>query len=360
MSSNPPPERRRLVDPKAYSFADNLTLDLHDIATILLRERQLTEPWFKHSQLLEVCNGGQKASRLPDAAQITWTKLPRPKLGYLLKEPVVVADDAPATEPQNFLHPEYQGDSLDQQTLDTIFWHIKHHNSGYILPHALQLVLDALPESTTLRVRTSSKHSVTCNARSHAVAEINILPNSKSYICNIRPRPELGTSIAEMKQYHYGDGALGTAPWVYLVFGDSKDATGDVYTDRRVAVDLVAPLIGLRGLGNEPFVMERIGTYHQDVLSNAVGESEKYELSARIYMEENEDTNTSVEIAMRVLSRLQKITRDEEGFCAYCGKENPNPSCSKCLGKTRYCDSICQKMGWKYHKSWCKIADTAN
>ena len=35
-------------------FPENMVLDLHDIATILLYERRRIEPRFKHAQLVEI------------------------------------------------------------------------------------------------------------------------------------------------------------------------------------------------------------------------------------------------------------------------------------------------------------------
>ena len=43
------------------AFAENLIVDLHDLATILMRERLYTDPRFRHSRLREI-NDGSKDS----------------------------------------------------------------------------------------------------------------------------------------------------------------------------------------------------------------------------------------------------------------------------------------------------------
>lgn len=349
----------QLIRPETYLFAENLTLDLHDLAAILLRERILSEPCFKHSQLYEICNGNKKASCLRRGAQALWTSLPGPKVGYFLKQPTEVGDDEPPAEPQTFLHKDFKSkDNLSERDLETIFWRVKHHDSGFVLAHALQLVLDALPASTMLRVRTSQGHSIECKARSNAVAEMTVLPTETSYICNIRMCPDLGPYKADIDEHYTGDGS-GSLPWLYLIFGEESDATGDFVTDKRVALDLVAPMLGMRGLGDEVFIMERIGSYHQDVLPQAARDAGDYVISGRIFMADMEKASASVEISRCVLGRLELIVRGEATFCAYCGRDGVKPRCSGCLGKTKYCDISCQKRAWKYHKAWCK-ADIAS
>ncbi|EJC97889.1 uncharacterized protein FOMMEDRAFT_162230 [Fomitiporia mediterranea MF3/22] len=344
----------QFINAKDYSFPEKLVLDLHDLATIVLRERLFSQTQFRYSQLYEICNDSEKATCLPSDAQATWTSLPDPKVGYFLREPSEVAEDAPATEPYDFLHENFKGKDIpDEQSLETIFWRVKHHDSGFVLAHALQLVLDALPESTKLRICTSQGHRIECKARSSAVAEMNILPKMTSYICNIRARPDLGPNKVDIDQ-HYTGGELNGIPWLYLIFGEKEDATGDVLTDRRVAVDLVAPMLGLRGLGNEVFAMEQIGVYHHKLLSKVAGESEEYVLSGRILMADEDKARASADIATRVLARLQKITRGEEVYCAYCGRDEAESMCENCHGKARYCSPECQKKGWRYHKVWCK------
>ncbi|KAH8114376.1 hypothetical protein DFH11DRAFT_1593999 [Phellopilus nigrolimitatus] len=339
-------EVTQFIDPKSYTFVENLTLDLHDLASIVLRERLLTEPRFKHSRLFEVCDGSWPASCLPVSIQAEWMDRSAPKVGYFLQGSEKLADSP--IEPNNFLHPNIKcSRELDSQDVETIYWRIKHHDSGYTVCHSLQLVLDTLPESTLLRVRTSQGHALTCKARSFVVAEMEVIPKQTTYICDFRPRPDLGPYKVDLAQFTTGDHEE-TTPWVYLAFGETEVATGDIGTDGRIAVDLVAPILGMRGLGGEPFAMERLGTYHNKILASVADEDIDYTLSGRINPSE-EEAGPSKELAMRVLARLERITRGEETYCSYCGKEAPKAQCSRCRGKAK------ARKAWTYHKMWCKI-----
>ncbi|KAI5121412.1 hypothetical protein M0805_003184 [Coniferiporia weirii] len=340
----------------SYNFAENLTIDLHDLAGVILRERLLTEPRFMHSRLLEVCDGAWPASCIPIISQDAWMNEAAPKVGYFLTEPKTIPRNARPIEPHNFLCEKIICPrELDTEEVETIFWRVRHHDSGYMLAQTLQFILDSLPASTMLRLRTSQGHAIRCKASSFAVAEVQILPKRKTYICNFIPRPDLDPYKFEMSQYLTGDRFLST-PWVYLVFGESDVATSEIDTDRRVAVDLVSLMLGMRGLGGEMFAMERLKAYHHTLLASVAEEDANYVLSERIRSPDDEEkARPAKELAKLVLARLEKITRGEETFCAYCGKVSPSAQCSRCRGSSRYCGSVCQKKAWKYHKVWCKI-----
>jgi len=156
-----------------------------------------------------------------------------------------------------------------------------------------------------------------------------------------------------MTQYLTGaDG--GDLPWVYLIFGDEDVAKEDLDEDGRVMLDLVAPMLGMRGLGGEIFAMERLEDYHSEVLPRGALEGEPVDLSGRIRTRGPEAGEAAEKWSTRVLSRLERITKGEERFCAYCGKDGPTSQCSRC-GKARYCNPTCQSNAWKYHKTWCKV-----
>jgi hypothetical protein len=59
---------------------------------------------------------------------------------------------------------------LSELELEMYFWDIRHHDSGYKLAHAMQLVLDALPTTTKLRIRTSQGH---LPASSFSIVEVS-------------------------------------------------------------------------------------------------------------------------------------------------------------------------------------------
>jgi len=153
-------------------------------------------------------------------------------------------------------------------------------------------------------------------------------------------------------------------PWVYLLFGDTDVASTDATKDGRVMLDLVSPLLGMRGLGGEPFSMERLIDYHEKVLPTGGEEVINHNdwrsiehngfiLSGRIKNDSKPEANAIVQdLAERVLRRLSRITKGEETYCAYCGKHDPNVRCSKCK-KAMYCGRACQASAWKFHRTWC-------
>ena len=331
------------------------TIDLHDLLTILLRERLLTEPRFVHSQLLEINDGSTPRKSVP-------AHIPLPALDnlptYLPHVAYFLSDEdnqqqAPI-EPKTFVHDDLKRESptIPYPDLELLFWRIRHHDSGFLLAHALQLVLDALPASTTLRIRTSRGHTLLTSAHDFTIAEAPVTPSSITYICKLFKAPGMSSTQFGMAQYLTG--AEGDIPWVYVLFGGSVAASRDPSQDGRVAVDLISPLIGLRGLGGEIFVMETLSTVVDKVLPNPWYPDELV-LSGRIAPSPSrmQQANEATALSERVRERLEAIQNGGELFCAYCGKSAPSSQCSACQ-KVKYCNAECQSMGWKYHKRWCK------
>jgi hypothetical protein len=79
---------------------------------------------------------------------------------------------------------------LSELELEMYFWDIRHHDSGYKLAHAMQLVLDALPSNMKLRIRTSQGHFLTVPASSFSIVEVPIMALKNTYICNMKPLEE--------------------------------------------------------------------------------------------------------------------------------------------------------------------------
>jgi hypothetical protein len=156
-----------------------------------------------------------------------------------------------------------------------------------------------------------------------------------------------------MTQYLTGtDGA--NLPWVYLLFGGPSVARREPHLDGRVAVDMISPLIGLRGLGGEVFILERLADIRDKLLTNP-WQPEELVLSGRIFPSPPriQQYNESKDLADRVSRRFEAIQSGKELFCGYCGKTAPSAQCGGCR-KAKYCNTQCQSMGWKYHKRWCK------
>ena len=331
------------------------TVDLHDLATIFLRERLLSEPRFKHSHLREINDGSAPRTILPDTTPLpVLDDLPDniPHLAFFLVENTSEIPKVPEPTGVTRTGGDYDVSELE---LEMYFWGIRHHNSGYPLAHAMQLVLDALPATTKLRIRTSRGHFLTVPASSFSIVELPIMALTNSYICNMKPRerPELdGHTNFILAQYTTG--GTGSFPWVYMLFGDDGVADPE-QQGLQVVLDLVSAMLFFRGLGGEIFSMERMEEYHTKLLSQGALQGKPFKHSARIKFPpgEAQEDSEAAQLSKRVLTRLLKIMEGET-FCAYCGKETPKSLCTVCR-KARYCDNKCQKKAWKYHKTWCKI-----
>ena len=329
------------------------TVDLHDLATILLRERLLSEPRFKHSHLREINDGSAPRSLLPDIPLPVLDDLPDniPHLAFFLVE---IANEIPKI-PEPTEVTRTGNDDVSELELEMYFWAIRHHNSGYALVHAMQIVLDALPITTKLRIRTSRGHLLTVPVSSFSIVELPIIALTNSYICNMKPQeiPE-SDGHTSLTLAQHTTGGSGSFPWVYMLFGDEGVANTQE-NGLQVVLDLVSPMLFFRGLGGEIFSMERMEEYHTKLLSQGAIEGRPFKYSDRVGFRsiEVQEGSETVQLSERVLTRLSKI-KEGESFCAYCGKEMANSLCTVCR-KAMYCDKKCQKRGWKYHKTWCKI-----
>ena len=103
--------------------------------------------------------------------------------------------------------------------------------------------------------------------------------------------------------------------------------------------------------GGEPFALERAIVYHKEVLAKVAEEYEKFELSGKLEIAQDDLRARGEELVRIVMGRLAKIAVGEDRFCRYCGKDGVETRCSRC--KKAYFCPACQALGWKYHKSWC-------
>ncbi|KLO16743.1 hypothetical protein SCHPADRAFT_198499 [Schizopora paradoxa] len=319
-----------------YSFQGHFTFDLHDLAAIVLRERQLSDRRFNRARLLEICEGETATAKLPVTAQPIWTSFKQSnKTGFCLG---VEMNDAgePPLEMTEFFDPEMRlppgRAPLTSREKEMIYWRIRHHDSGYVLCEVLQQVLDSLPKDRTkLRIRTSQGHTLTeLSPDAFHIAEVAMVPKFCTLTCVIQPRLE---GYIDIKEHVFG-GDLQPIPWVYLLFGDSSVADEDPAKDGRVMFDLVSPLLGMQGLGGELFSMERLADYHDRVLPTGGQEvinyndprsaaHEGYILSGRIqHVSSPELIPIIQDLATRVLKRLSRIAEGEESYCSYCGRRD--------------------------------------
>ena len=186
-----------------------------------------------------------------------------------------------------------------------------------------------------------------CKRRDVAVAEIDVRAKEACLIVVKEPRPDLGPSKVDMALHL--SGFADSTPWVFLLLGEAQST--DMDADPRVVLDLALPQLGGRGAGGEPFALERAIVYHEKVLAKVALEFDKYRLSGKLRIAQDDLRARGEEIVQMVLGRIAKIAAGEDRFCRYCGKDGVETRCSKC--KKAYFCPACQALGWKYHKVWC-------
>ncbi|KAI0670089.1 hypothetical protein C8Q78DRAFT_976821 [Trametes maxima] len=185
--------------------------------------------------------------------------------------------------------------------------------------------------------------------------------------------------------------------WVFLLIGEAQST--DMEADPRVVLDLALPQIGGRGGGAEPFALERAIVYHEKVLSKVADEFDRYVLSGKLritedevrghadglvqarhdkYLQEvlpkyakihehrpltlgistflasSETRARAVELVHAVRDRIVNFAGGADDFCRYCGEAGVRTYCGVC--KTAYFCQPCHQLGWKYHKRWCSSA----
>lgn len=335
---------------------ENATIDLHDLAAIFMHERMLASPRFSKANLVEI-NDGSAAVQTPGHTQSAWTRLSaqahRKRIGYFLTSSA--AADASTVTPETFI--SAQGlikppgfHDLSPKEVETAFWRCRNFDSGYHLVYAMQTLLDSLPESTNLRLRTKDpKYSITCSAKDFVITEVTTFAKEFTFISHITPAPELGPTKFGMEQHSTG-GDDGTLPWVYLLFG--QPTSPNVDEDTRIVLDLASCQLGFRGPGGEIFSMERIETYHGKTLARAANELDPMPtLSGRLQISVPEDKEVCERLARTVRERLRQVLVEGARFCAYCGAKEPTLKCSKC--SEYFCSAEHQRRGWPFSKSYC-------
>ncbi|KDQ63672.1 hypothetical protein JAAARDRAFT_53864 [Jaapia argillacea MUCL 33604] len=335
------------------TFPNNI-VNLHDLAALILDCHGRTESLLPTAHLIEVNRGTTPIQTLPSGALAPqWHAreiFNSPRVAYILQHTTGsterVGIDAFASTEAVKLPPG--SPTLTRKELEDIYWRCKDYDQGYVLAYVFQEVIKRLAPNTTLLARTSSGYETKCRPSEYTVAEIDVSPHQACLIVDTEPRPDLGPTRLGMAQHL--SGFDDNIPWVFLVFG-KPGTTGDAATDPRVAVDLSIPQLGGRGGGGELFALERLGNYHGKVLSACADEvSERYDLSLEIRLTSDKLKDASALLKV-VLDTLEKVTKDEAGFCRYCGKIGVKTRCSKCR-EAAFCPD-CQVLGWKYHKVWC-------
>ena len=332
------------------TFPDNLQVDVHDLAAIILDCHYHLETTFAGYQLVEVNRGTTPLQSLPECVlPREWHIVRHDRLSYILKK----EPNAPSPITlETFAHPNGvktpSGEPLTRKELEDIFRRCKCYNSGSVLVYIAQQVLSALPASTQLVARTSQGHTLTFAPHQTAVAEILVEPRSACLHIQYADRPDLGPTKIDMQQQLSGfDGGINW-PWLLLGAGTSPDLD----TDTRVALDLGVAQLGARGLGGEPFALERSGDHYDRVLiPRARDLGAEMRMSTLQCLSPADICAYGEAVKALVLERLAKVVAGDDHFCRYCGKEGVDLRCSQC--KKAYFCAECQSLGWKYHKRWC-------
>jgi len=351
-----------------HEFPDNLEVDLHDIAALILDAHWRSDTRFRYCQLVEILGpNSQPQTFHPNVIPPEWYNHPSPsKVGYILRYPTPGYDSCP---PNNFsidefLHPEgvtgpTEGGSgeatrrnLSRKEIEDIYWRCKLYDNGYLITYVAQQVLRSLPSSTTINVRTSTgvHTSFKPSPETIMVNEFPIQPKKPCMILNYCSRPDV--SLTAIGRETHLTGFTPSTPWIYLILG--RPTSTDIDEDTRIVLDLAITQLGGRGGGNELFALEKGSHYHAEVLSQVADElPSNMKLSLQLTLTPPHLKWRGNGMVERVLKRLRSIVVDGvDDFCRYCGKADVDTRCSRCK-KAHLC-SECHVLAWKYHKKWCR------
>ncbi|KAI0651664.1 hypothetical protein C8Q79DRAFT_922352 [Trametes meyenii] len=312
------------------SIPDDFVLDVHDLATIILDTHARTDTLFPHAQLVEINRGDTPLATFPEHfLHPSWHDPARKRVAYILDanpsaQELTTIDTF--ASPNGVKTPEEREPS--RRELEDVFWRCKDFNNGYVLAYVAQRVFDSLPPTATLRVRTSTKHEVLCSPSRVTVAEIDIRAKEACLVVVKESRPDLGPSKVDMAQRL--SGFTESMSWVFLLIGEAQST--DMEADPRVVLDLALPQIGGRGGGAEPFALERAIVYHEKVLSKVADEFDRYVLSGKLRITEDEVRRHADGLVQAVMDRVANVAAGQDRFCRYCGKDGVDTRCSKWVG----------------------------
>lgn len=331
------------MTPSRSTFPESTTVDLHDLAVILMYERMRHESKFSHFRL-KLYHEGPLADLSPDdpLPLEEWDDPPhkgRPrKLYSLIRDDtrrdgdIVMKDGSSGVTPHSFLSteslqlPPGMTTPLTYKQRELMYWRCKNYDSGYALTYAMQTVLDTLPDSTKLSVRTKNKRqNITITPpNKFGIMELEIRAHELAQIDRLTKLP--GTTRAAIQTNVTGaDG--GFMPWVYIFLGEPTSADPD--NDTRVALDLACTMLGARGPSGEVFALARGKEYLENTLASVaddMGGELKY--SGRLAFT-REDQAEVLFLAKSVLDRIRRIVTADEPFCAHCGSPASVSRCSK-------------------------------
>jgi hypothetical protein len=342
------------------AFPENIDVDLHDVAALILDALWQSDTRLPTSKLVEILHAESDPRALPNRLgnllHPEWfLNSSTQKVAYFVKYPTPGDEEASDSAPVSidaFLHPELEETSrpTSRKEIEEIYWRCKLFNNGYLATYVAQQTLLALPASTNVHARTSTGFQISFKPgpATITVNELSTMPKKPCMILNYCMRSDISDTTVD-REIHMTGFQPSTA-WVYLLLGPATST--DLEEDQRVILDLAIAEFGGRGGGGELFAMEKGSYYHWNVLPSVAHELEgEMKLSQLMVFSDPALRAKGDEIVQRVLQRLKAVVVDgADNFCRYCGKGDVGQRCSKC--KKAFCPA-CHRLGWKYHKKWC-------
>jgi len=220
------------------------------------------------------------------------------------------------------------------------------------LVYAMQQVLDSLPRSTKIAVRTKNRaHNIIFPPSEFSIMEMDIRAHELTHI--VCMSAILGTSKA-VKRQHITGGDGGFMPWMSLFLG--KPTSADPDKDARVVLDLACTMLGGRGPAGEIFALQRGKEYLDETLAKVADDlGGEMKLSGRTVHRRN-DREELGRLAAAVVERIRRVVVDGVPFCAHCGSPDATMRCSRCK-KVHFCSKEHQVGGWSFHKIYCERSD---
>lgn len=312
-------------------FPDHMTIDLHDLAAIFMYERMRNESLFSHFRLKQYHEG--PLATLPDKRAVGDVTIPdswdlEPEEGRARKYFELRRDTNPATgdivlpdgstvvtpdsfDPSgNFNHPRMEN-PIPYKERELMYWRCKNFDNGYGLVYAMQQVLDTLPDSTKLAIRTKNKaHNITISPPSKFnIMEMGIRAHELTHIVRV-------TRGKAVTNQHIIGGDGGFMPWVYILLGESPSA--NLEKDTRIVLDLACTMLGGRGPAGELFALQRKKEYLNKTLAQMADDIGDEMLSVRTF-HRKDDRGELNSLAAAVVERVRQVVVEGVHFCAHCG-----------------------------------------
>ncbi|KAF8312205.1 hypothetical protein DL93DRAFT_2098346 [Clavulina sp. PMI_390] len=343
---------------------DGSRIDLHDLAVLFMYERMIREQKFGCVRLTMY-----KEGPLEDIEPYSWDVKPgeNRKRHYIEVETDSSQEEragdipasfnptlaGPVVTPESFEAPNVKlpprmASPIPYRERETMFWRLKNFDSGYALTYAMQTILDTLPTSATLVIRTKKKaHNIEISPPStFAMME---LPVRAHELTHLLIHTSMGGTRKLIRE-HITRGDGGYMPWIYMLLGEARSV--DLASDTRVVLDLGCSLLGGRGPCGELFALQRSKEYMDNTLASFADDiGGELKLSGRLVFS-RDDHQEYRQLAEATLAWMYDIIVNRASFCGHCGRPNASQRCSKCK-VSHFCSAEHQRAAWAFHKIYC-------